>query len=125
MKIITQKEIEATLAKFFKERPPQRTITGTTGKGGAIMFKEQFLGRPLTPTEKDQMPIGSYQFGSEGLKFTGGQYDSEMPDGDFAFKSTKGIYSIERWKNHWRTHYKEITQGEFEEITKDKKPIDL
>jgi len=88
-----------------------------------LFQQEQLLGRALTVAEKAKLKDGVYEISTKnGLKYLG-WYDSEMKDGVYAFKSNDGVYSVEAFRNHWRTHYKEITKSEFEEITKGKQAI--
>lgn len=94
----------------------ERKIDAWTGRGGAIMFHETLLGRPLTQEEKNQIEPGTYQLGSGvGIKYLGLE-DKSQKDGIILIKYKERGWYVEEWKDGWRINYEKISEEKAKEV---------
>lgn len=70
-KELSLEEIRKGLEETW-ESVPLRNMNLWTGRGGAIMFHEEMLGRELTDEEKEQLKDGIYEISNiDGIKYLG------------------------------------------------------
>lgn len=96
----------------------ERKIDAWTGRGGAIMFHETLLGRPLTQEEKNQIEPGMYKLGGDtGIEYLGLE-DKSQKDGTALTKYTDRGWYIEQWEGGWRVAYEKVSEEKAEELIK-------